>query len=68
MMQACPRCRVCERIHGLPRCDPGVTQAAAAPEPERNVTPVVTRDGGTQAPMTNAQRHAAYRARKRAAK
>ena len=62
-----PRCRVCQRIHGLPRCEPGVTQATEAPEPDRNVTPVVTPDAGTQAPMTNAQRQAAYRARKRAA-
>ena len=52
------RCKWCERIHGPPRCEP----------PAESVTPVtVTEPTEKPAPLTNAQRQAAYRERHREA-
>lgn len=31
MIQAWPRCRVCQRIHGLPRCEPVAWEYATQP-------------------------------------
>lgn len=51
------RCKWCERIHGPPRCEPPA-------EPVRNVTEAPQEK---PAPLTNAQRQAAYRERHREA-
>lgn len=50
------RCKWCERIHGPPRCEPPPEDSI------RNVT-----EPEKPAPLTNAQRQAAYRERHREA-
>ncbi len=70
MMQAWPRCRVCQRIHGLPRCEPVADEVSQEAAPEGIVNTVNT------PPAKPIDRHAPgymaaymrdYRKRKRAA-